>query len=239
MIDLTTEEPVWHTDPSLGRAHEPIWLPDGERLFVGGENLAHTVDAATGAVIESLPGHQGGTWSYAAVPGTDWVASAGRADEQTVIFDLGPPILAELGTFPSAFPGVVGINAVGGGSTLAVQDYRNNNGVIDARTGQLIGFRPGRPVPSKRVRGRARESVGHPNRNADWGVRHTRRHIIRCGATFHPTEPKLYAEVAPDLIGMFTLDPDELMQIARPRLSRSLTEEECQLYLRRSCLEDA
>ena len=112
MIDLTTEKPLWHTDPSLGRAFGPIWLPDGERLFVGGENLLSILDAATGDVIDSLPGHQGGTWSYAAVPGTDWVASAGRADEQTVIFDLGPPILAELGTFPSAFPGVVAINAV-------------------------------------------------------------------------------------------------------------------------------
>jgi hypothetical protein len=37
---------------------------------------------------------------------------------------------------------------------------------------------------------------------------------------FHPTEPKLYAEVGADLIGFFTLDPDELVEIARSRLSR-------------------
>jgi hypothetical protein len=55
------------------------------------------------------------------------------------------------------------------------------------------------------------------------------------GATFHPTEPRLYAEVDADVIGIFTLDVDELMEIARSRLSRDLTEEECQLYLRRSC----
>jgi hypothetical protein len=41
-----------------------------------------------------------------------------------------------------------------------------------------------------------------------------------------------------DQIGIFTLDPDELMEIARSRLSRTLTEEECQLYLRRSCAEN-
>jgi WD40 repeat protein len=57
-------------------------------------------------------------------------------------------------------------------------------------------------------------------------------------AAFHPTEPKLYAEVGADQIGIFTLDPDELMEIARSRLSRTLTEEECQLYLRRSCAEN-
>ena len=58
-------------------------------------------------------------------------------------------------------------------------------------------------------------------------------------ASFHPTEPRLYAEVGADQIGIFTLDADELLEIARSRLSRGLTEEECQLYLRRSCAADA
>jgi hypothetical protein len=57
-------------------------------------------------------------------------------------------------------------------------------------------------------------------------------------AAFHPTEPRLYAEVDADLIGIFTTDPDELIEIARSRLSRDLTEEECQLYLRRGCAEE-
>ena len=57
-------------------------------------------------------------------------------------------------------------------------------------------------------------------------------------AAFHPTEPRLYAEVDADLIGIFTTDPDKLIEIARSRLSRDLTEEECQLYLRQSCAED-
>jgi WD40 repeat protein len=52
---------------------------------------------------------------------------------------------------------------------------------------------------------------------------------------FHPTEPKLYAGVGADLIGIFTLDINKLIEIARSRLSRDLTAEECQLYLRRSC----
>jgi hypothetical protein len=57
-------------------------------------------------------------------------------------------------------------------------------------------------------------------------------------AAFHPTEAILYAEVNADLIGIFTLDPDELVEIARSRLSRGLIEEECQLYLRRGCADD-
>ncbi|HJQ96037.1 MAG TPA: BTAD domain-containing putative transcriptional regulator [Acidimicrobiia bacterium] len=421
IIDLTTEETLWHTDPSLGRAFEPIWLPGGERLFVGGEDLVKILDAATGQVIDSLPGHQGGTWSYASVPGTDWVLSAGRADGQTVIFDLGPPFLAELGTFPSAFSGVVGMEVVGDGGRLAVRDT-NSNGVIDARTGELIDLRPGNPmsrqyvpsfsadglytagsasqggsrlwsnldgrellsVPDEEIRGvsedgsmavlvdpitdRTRlvtvdgtdiaelEVVGGnwwkavfspdgryvaTNRTGSvqiWDsstgtqvgsiegsdlaansllwtpdgsqlvlggmdgimrffdvdgllsgvpphetiVRQIAAHdtfmfladlkdesmvlttalgepakvwdvtsgllLGEFGApvdgdfvatAFHPTEPKLYAAVGVDQIGIFTLEINELIAIAKSRLSRDLTEEECQLYLRRSCAEDA
>jgi hypothetical protein len=54
-------------------------------------------------------------------------------------------------------------------------------------------------------------------------------------AAFHPTEPRVYAEVGAYQIGIFTLDVDELIEISRSRLSRDLTEEECELYLRRSC----
>ena len=419
MIDLTTHEAGWHSPDSLGRAFQPIWLQDGERLFVGGEDLVSIVDAATGDLIGSLPGHRGGTWSYLAVPGTDLVASAGRADGQTVIFDLGPPILAELGIFSSAFPGVVAINAVSDGNRLAVRDTVSN-GVIDARTGEQIELRPGKPVtplylpvfsanglytagsdseggsrlwsnldgrellsvPDKEIRGVSEDgtmavlvdpmtdrtqlvivagtvvaelevvggnwwsAVFSPdgryvatNRTGSvqiWDtstgtqlgsiegsdlatnslkwtpggsqlilggmdgiikvfdvdgllsgvapheaiVRRITAHDsfmiladlkgslllttalgepakvwdFETGAflgefgtpvdgefvatAFHPTATRLYAGVGADQIGIFTLDPDELSEIARSRLSRSLTEEECQLYLRRSCSDE-
>ena len=420
LIDLTTHEAVWHSPEPLGRAFQPIWLQDGERLFVGGEDLVSIVDAATGDLIESLPGHRGGTWSYVSIPGTDLVASAGRADGQTVIFDLGRPILAELGTFPSAFPGVVAIDAVADSNRLAVRDTVSN-GVIDARTGQQIELRPGKPVsplylpvfsanglytagsdsqggsrlwsnldgrellsvPDREIRGMSEDgtmavlvdpmtdrtelvtvagtvvaelevvggnwwsavfspdgmyvatnrsgsiqiwetstgtrlgsieedglagnsikwtedgsrlivggfdgvinifdvgellrkvsdreaivtritahdtfmiladlkgslllttAVGEPAKVWDLA---TEEFLGEFGTpvdgefvatAFHPTEPRLYAGVGADQIGIFTLDADELSEIARSRLSRGLTDEECQLYLRRSCGEDA
>jgi hypothetical protein len=58
-------------------------------------------------------------------------------------------------------------------------------------------------------------------------------------APFHPIEPRLYGEVGADQIGIVTLDVDELMEIARSRLSRDLTEQESQFYSRRSCGEEA
>jgi WD40 repeat protein len=416
MIDLTTQERIWRT-AELPRAFQPEWLQDGERLFVGGENLVSILDAATGEVIEKLPGHGGGTWSYAAVPGTDWVASGGLNDEETVIFDLGQPVLADLGTLSSEFSGAIGMASVGDGSRFAVRD-RESNGVIDAKTGELIYYRPGRPerlyvpvfsanglytagsdaqggsrlwsnldgqelfaAPEAEIRGMSedgtlvvlvdlltdrtqlvsidgaviaeldvvpgqwwaavfsadgryvatntdgaiqiwdtstgaelgsieeydllgtttrwtpdgsllivagyngiinvfdvgrllrgesdRESIitripahdtlpivvdlkdgsiitvtkegGEPIKVWDYetgeklGEFFTMVEGNFVPAAFHPTEPRLYVEVDVDQIGIFTLDVDELMEIARSRLSRDLIEEECQLYLRRSC----
>lgn len=59
---------------------------------------------------------------------------------------------------------------------------------------------------------------------------------FRFGA-FHPTEPLLYISLPGDRIAIYILETDELMEIARSRLTRQLTEEECQLYLRRNCVD--
>ena len=40
-------------------------------------------------------------------------------------------------------------------------------------------------------------------------------------------------------IAIYTLDTDELVEIARSRLTRGFTEEECQLYLQRACNDDS
>jgi WD40 repeat protein len=116
-------------------------------LFLGGQG-ATILDARTGGVIERLPGHRGGTLSYAAIPGTDWVASGGGSNEETIMLDLGPSLLAELGTFAFPIGGVRDMVAVGDGSRLAVKS-RNGNGVIDAKTGHLIYFRLGIHPPEE------------------------------------------------------------------------------------------
>ena len=54
-------------------------------------------------------------------------------------------------------------------------------------------------------------------------------------AAFHPTEPWLYVTVGNSRVAIYTLDIDELEEMARTRLTRGFTEEECQLYLRQAC----
>jgi WD40 repeat protein len=57
----------------------------------------------------------------------------------------------------------------------------------------------------------------------------------RNAGAFHPTLPQLMVASPPNLMRLHTLDVDEVIDIARSRLTRDLTEEECRLYLRRSC----
>lgn len=52
---------------------------------------------------------------------------------------------------------------------------------------------------------------------------------------FHPTEDRLYLSLADNRFGVFALGAVDLIDIAKARVTRDLTEEECQLYLRRSC----
>jgi WD40 repeat protein len=52
---------------------------------------------------------------------------------------------------------------------------------------------------------------------------------------FHPTRPWLLVTSPPNEIRIYTLDIDELVEIAESRLSRDMTEDECQQYFREPC----
>jgi WD40 repeat protein len=54
-------------------------------------------------------------------------------------------------------------------------------------------------------------------------------------AQFHPNEPWLLVTTPPNEVRIYTLDLEELIEIARSRLSRDMTEDECQRYLREPC----
>ena len=52
---------------------------------------------------------------------------------------------------------------------------------------------------------------------------------------FHPTLPYLLVTTPPDQVRIHTMDIDELVTIARSKLSREMTEPECQQYFREPC----
>ena len=52
---------------------------------------------------------------------------------------------------------------------------------------------------------------------------------------FHPTRPWLLVTTPPNAVRIHTLDIDELIEIARSRLSRQMSEAECTQYFRAAC----
>ena len=52
---------------------------------------------------------------------------------------------------------------------------------------------------------------------------------------FHPTLAYLMVTTPPNEVRIHTLDVDELVAIAESRLSRDMTEAECQQYFREPC----
>ena len=52
---------------------------------------------------------------------------------------------------------------------------------------------------------------------------------------FHPSDPYLMVTSPPNVVRIHTLDIDELVAIAESRLSREMTDSECQQYFREPC----
>ena len=52
------------------------------------------------------------------------------------------------------------------------------------------------------------------------------RHV----GAFHPSEPHLLVATSPNIVRIYTLEIDELIEIAESRISRRLTETECEQY---------
>jgi WD40 repeat protein len=55
------------------------------------------------------------------------------------------------------------------------------------------------------------------------------------GGDFHPMLPQLIVTSPPNEVRIYTLDTDELIDIATAGLSRDMTDEECQQYFRQAC----
>ena len=143
LVGLENGEALWVND-GLTRTASALWLPDGERLFVGGEVAPSVLRAVDGEAIRQLHGGaRGGTYSHDLVPGTDQVAAAGVSSSETVIFDLAP-VLSDLPTRGSQFRELTHIRFIGAGDRLAVSNLESN-AVIEALTGEVIESRPGAP----------------------------------------------------------------------------------------------
>lgn len=123
----------WHSEE--GRSWTPLWLPDRDEIVVGGEDVLRRVDASTGAPIGIIPGHRGGSWSYAKVPNSSMLATAGRADGQTILIDLEPVPAFDAMPLPFSEGYRMRFSA---DADLLVIDNTRTLAVIDLPTGRIV-----------------------------------------------------------------------------------------------------
>ena len=136
VIDINTGSRAWHND-ALSRVGPPLWVDSGDLLVVGGEGGLAVVDAASGHMVHELPGHRGGTFSYAGVPGTSLVASAGADDRETIIFDIGARPY-EVGRLTSSISKIDYMGFMEGAADLWVIEGSDpqSGAIVNAATGE-------------------------------------------------------------------------------------------------------
>jgi WD40 repeat protein len=81
-------------DAEVDRIAGAAWL-DESRVAVGGEGSTRVVDTETGEILFELAGHREVAWNLAAIPGTDFLATAGF-DGTTLVWDVSSTGLTEL-----------------------------------------------------------------------------------------------------------------------------------------------
>jgi WD40 repeat protein len=226
-----------------------VFSPDGSRIATtGADATVRIFDAATGRQLRVLRGHApGGLGTYPVAWSPDGTRLLSTAPDGTRIWDArtGRQLLA---LPPSGGPGYSAAWSPDGGQVLtesgigppvwdASSGQRLRTLETDAASADLAFSRDGSRLAISTV-----DEGTFAIRIWDWpaGVETLK---LRDGGDRVALSPdgRLLAGVRRrpvPFVRVWALDPDHLLQIARSRVTRSLTDDECRRYLQRSCRED-
>jgi WD40 repeat protein len=219
---------------------------DDEGVQLAGAGTSGSIaiwNVTTGALERQLSGHGPGTHvsQVAFRPGSSELASAG--DDGTVrVWDTRTGEGRVLRTFDDH---VFSVAYAPDGSVLAAADRRGTIVVVDADGGDVV------LVPDE-VSGRTDLVVSPDGRTLAgagpgpfahlWDLE-TGRLVRRLGgAAYHPRSvafvnggTELRVASGEGILRGYVLDPHDLVELARDQVTRTLTDEECERYLRRGC----
>jgi len=241
-----------HCVPSgLCVVNRAVFSPDGSRIATTGwDATARIFDAATGRQLRVLRGHApGGFGTYPIAWSPDGARLLSTAADGTRIWDVGTGRKL-LALPPSGGPGVSAAWSPGGGQVLtesgigpvvwdASSGERLRTLETSAASSDMEFSRDGSQLANTTIEERA-----FATRIWDWpaGVETLK---LRDGGLRVALSPdgRLLAGVRPrqpvPFVRVWALDPELVLRIARSRVTRSLTEEECRRYLQRPCREGA
>jgi WD40 repeat protein/DNA-binding SARP family transcriptional activator/serine/threonine protein kinase len=219
---------------------------DDEGVQLAGAGTSGSIaiwNVTTGALERQLSGHGPGTHvsQVAFRPGSSELASAG--DDGTLrVWDTRTGEGRVLRTFDDH---VFSVAYAPDGSVLAAADRRGTIVVVDADGGDVV------LVPDE-VSGRTDLVVSPDGRTLAgagpgpfahlWDLE-TGRLVRRLGgAAYHPRSvafvnggTELRVASGEGILRGYVLDPHDLVELARDQVTRTLTDEECERYLRRGC----
>jgi WD40 repeat protein/DNA-binding SARP family transcriptional activator len=229
------------------RVNRAVFSPDGSMIATTGQDGSVRIfDAATGRQLRVLLGHtQASFGSYPVAWSPDGTRLLSMAADGTRIWDArtGRPLLK---VPPLGGPGVSAALSPDGAqmlleSGLGPQVWDASSGkwlrtlATSAASADMKFTRDGSRLASTTL-----DEQGYAIRIFDWpagnellklresGLRVALSPDGRLIATVRPRQPVPFVHV-------WALDPELLLRIARSRVTRSLTEEECRRYLQHSC----
>jgi WD40 repeat protein/DNA-binding SARP family transcriptional activator len=233
----------------LCRVNRAVFSPDGARIATTGwDATVRIFDAATGRQLRVLRGHApGGFGTYPVAWSPDGDRLLSTAADGTRIWDArtGRQLLA---LPPSGGPGVSAVWSPDGRGVLtesgigpvvweASSGERLRTLETSAASSDMVFSRDGSQLANTTIEERA-----FAIRIWDWpaGVETLKLNDSGLRVALSP-DGRVIAGVRPKqpvpFVRVWALDPELLLRIARSRVTRSLTEEECRRYLQRPCRE--
>lgn len=258
IVDAVTLRAVTVLDPGGTPA---AFSPDSRRLIVGDSEAAHVYDTGTWEIVATLRNREPSpmfTWYYDAAfhPDGDllFLVDSNNADRNLTLWDVSGEA-ERVAAFPLPAAATM-VSLSGDGSRVAAGDVMSGHVrvwdvapllagedpasavVLDLDAGELVAGaeldRDGGMLVTALVRGEL----------AVWDVdRGQRSYTVDLGEegvlppTLSPDGRRLLVPAA-TVVHELTLDPDELVRLARTRVTRPLTDQECRLHLGGDCDAD-
>jgi WD40 repeat protein/transcriptional regulator with XRE-family HTH domain len=238
---------VWDSDTNqlqldLSAQSSTVWgiafSPDGNLLATPGDNTAKIWDAKTGKTIMTLTGHSDEILGVAFSPDGTKLATA-SADTSAKIWDLSTGDV--LTTLTAHSDPLWAIAFSPDGTRLATASRDGTARIWDAATGQALFILAGHTNTvtdlAFNADGTRLATTSNDGVLKLWEIA-TGRELLSLpgvgGAAFSPDMGRLATMNRDDLtLRMYVLRIEDLITLAKSRLTRSLTVEECKKYLHR------